>query len=159
MGKPPEVVDCKKRKFGLQPKCLKKDLSQRIRKLEANVKKLRTIGNKKQVKGFNLYKKKMDQLSKNLSRYNNLSVSLKEFGDKMEALEESLKDENKNITTSFNKTLEQMRNYQTNMKQRIAGNENMIQTLKTLVDNLNQTIMNQNETIKLQEARISKLTK
>ena len=52
--KSPEVVDCKKRKFGLKPKCLKKDLTQRIRKLEINVKKLRTFSSKKQVKGFNL---------------------------------------------------------------------------------------------------------
>merc|ERR1711909_224491 len=60
--KPKEKVNCKKRKFSLNPRCIKFSLSNRMRRLEKNIKKLQPTSGTKALQDFTKYKKKVDQL-------------------------------------------------------------------------------------------------
>merc|ERR1712050_658266 len=55
--KPREPVTCKKRKFALNPKCIKLSLSRRMKKMESSIKKLQMKSETKVFKDFGKYKK------------------------------------------------------------------------------------------------------
>ena len=88
--KPKEKVNCKKPKFALNPKCIKKNLAKRMKRIENTVKKIKVQSKKNNLKDLNLYKKKVDALITNFTQASissNITDKLNSASDKENKLE------------------------------------------------------------------------
>ena len=169
--KPKEKVNCKKRKFALNPKCIKFSLSNRMRRLEKNIKKMQPNIETNALKDFAKYKKKVNQLvfnttdtwsitKNNTDQINKNRVETKVLDDKVKEFDEKLNQvENVFTNTSqlLNITLAKLSQEYLNLSAVIVKNDALLGQVVDLVTNLNNTVVNQANTIQRQAEQIEDL--
>ena len=165
--KPKEKVNCNKSKFSLNPKCIKRNLSKRMRKLEKSLKvvagKDRNINSLKTE--LNKQKKTVDEFiakynkattdNNNTEQLQTIAKQIKTLDTALATLNEKAEKGNKTVTeltNSLNVTLTKFDNQHINM----TAQNNLDQVVK-MVNAMNVTIVNQADTIEKQEENIKML--
>ena len=169
--KPKEKVSCKKRKFALNPRCIKFSLSNRIRRLEKNIKKLKPTSGTNALQDFTKYKKKVDQVvlnatntwamtKNNTEQIIKFRTETKVLGDRIkeaETKQKQVQNEFTNASQLFNVTLAKLSQDYLNLSAVIVNNNAILGQVVELVTNLNNTVESQANTIQRQAEQIEDL--